>query len=110
MVDVRRGVAAACDLLPHGAENCTALVRGVRHVLGVQPSLLPRADVDDRRTEVRALLDAGRRVADQAGGPFQERDELVHRQVGDEAHLVGIVTGVLAEMAQAIRHFTGADS
>src|SRR6266508_3867302 len=88
VIDGRRGVAAVRDLLPHGTENCAALVRGVRHVLCVQTSLLPRADVDDRRAEIRALLDARRRVADQAGGPFQERDELVHRQVGDEAHLV----------------------
>ena len=54
------------DLPPHGGDDFSAIVIRVHDVVGVQPALLARADVDHRRAEERALLDAGRRVADQA--------------------------------------------
>ena len=56
-------------------------------MLGRQAALLPHADVHHRRAEKRTLLDAGRRVADQARRVREQRHELVGGHVGDEAHL-----------------------
>ena len=55
-VDVRRRVAAVRELGRNRGADLGRVVADVRDVLGRQPALLARADVDHRRAEERALL------------------------------------------------------
>ena len=84
--------------------NRVRVVSDVHDVIGGEPSTLASADVDDRRAQIGALLDAGRGVANETRGGLHQRDELVGRNVGDEPHLLGRRLVVLAEVPDGLGH------
>src|SRR5262245_17674950 len=59
VVEIRSLEPSVAELHANRAGDGVRFVRHVDHMLAAETPLLPRADVDDRSAEVRALLDAG---------------------------------------------------
>src|SRR5690242_8526616 len=63
---------------------------------------LPAANIHHRRTDIRALADSTRRIADEACRAAHEADVSVHREIAEKVHL--LVEPLLAPLADAARN------